>query len=78
MASKSRDIMPPTPDDGAPAPASTRGSDPTAALRNSARDVKSTPPAPTDQSSTSIDPRRTLGDKISTIGVDGHRPGVAI
>jgi hypothetical protein len=77
MATK-RDILPASLDSGQPAPATTPGSDPTEALRTSDREVKSTPPAPTDQSSMQLDPRRSLEDKITKIGVDGHGPGVSL
>ena len=78
MARKSRDILPASLDSGQPAPATTPGSDPTTALRSSAREVKSTPPAPTDQSSTQIDPRRELSQRTAGPHADGLGPGMAI
>jgi hypothetical protein len=78
MSKKNRSILGESADNGQPAPATTPGSDPTSTLRTSDREVKTTPPAPTDQSSTQLDPRRSLADKISTIGKDGHGPGVSL
>jgi hypothetical protein len=79
MSKKSRSILGnQSADSGAKAGTYTDGSDPTDKLRTSPDRVDTTPPAPTDQSSTAIDPRRSLKDKISTIGNDGHGPGVSL
>jgi hypothetical protein len=78
MSKQSGSILGKSLDNRQPAPAITPGSDPTSKLRTSDREVKTTPPAPTDQSSTQLDPRRSLADKIGKIGADGHGPGVAL
>ena len=78
MSKQSRSILGKSLDNRQPAAGTTPGSDPTLSLRTSDREVKTTPPAPTDQSSTQVDPRRSLADKIGKIGADGHGPGVAL
>jgi hypothetical protein len=76
MSKQSRSILGKSLDNGRPAPATTPSSDPTSKLRTSDREVKTTPPAPTDQSSTQVEPRRSPADKIGKIGADATVRGL--